>query len=915
MTITTKFNKRLSKNQKSKKNLHSFKLSFFMILVTLFYSVDFFSQNLIRNGDFEEGGSGIGFVVKGSGYTPLTAPFSGTTVPGNYGFTTNPQLMNTTDFIAGGDHTSGSGKMMVIDGNTLGTLKRFWQVGATGNGVCGLTIGETYTFSYWLKSVSNIGTPASIEVFLTGVSDVSPAISTTIATPQWQKITYTFKVTTGCVSIELFNNNVTALGNDFAVDDFSLLAPPVALSLSYTFNNPLCPDSIDGTITATGVGGNFPYSSYTLTGGGISPVTNTNGIFTGLAAGTYSISITDEGNNTAQKNNIILTNPNNLTTSPNVTICQGSSTTLTVSGSSASYTWTASPQDLSLTTPNIANPIVQPTQTTTYTVTSNPISDNTPNLVINGDFSEGNRYYINDYQYLDNGGGGIQRAYGVVSNPKNWFGPFGDCRDHTTGTGLMLVADGSTLNSGNDRIWEQTIAVVPNKSYTFSYWVQTVALPDPADLQVEINGVSIGKDLAPPTVCGWAQRKYVWNSGSNTTATIAIYDKKTMPNGNDFALDDIVFKINTTCSLSKSVTVTVNSSIVPTFSITSSYCTGSSIPALPTTSNNGITGTWSPAINSAATTEYTFTPNAGQCAISTKITLEISTSITPTFTPIAPICSGATLSALPTTSTNGITGVWSPALNNNATTEYTFTPNAGQCGIPAKLTIAVNPTTTPTFDAIAPICSGETPAALPTISNNGISGNWSPAINNEATTTYTFTPNADQCATSTIQTIIVGSSSVSITSECIDTDYTLEAITADENATFKWYKGETQLQGQTSNRLIVTTADIYKVVISSNGCPGEATENVVSFYCDIPKGISPNGDTKNDFFDLGNFSVNKLEIFNRYGIKVYTKSEYKNEWDGKSDNGQELPDGTYYYVVEFEGGKSKTGWVYLNREH
>ena len=104
-------------------------------------------------------------------------------------------------------------------------------------------------------------------------------------------------------------------------------------------------------------------------------------------------------------------------------------------------------------------------------------------------------------------------------------------------------------------------------------------------------------------------------------------------------------------------------------------------------------------------------------------------------------------------------------------------------------------------------------------------------------------------------------------------------------------------------------------MISSNGCPGEATENVVSFYCDIPKGISPNGDTKNDFFDLGNFSVNKLEIFNRYGIKVYTKSEYKNEWDGKSDKGQELPDGTYYYVVEFEGGKSKTGWVYLNREH
>ena len=91
--------------------------------------------------------------------------------------------------------------------------------------------------------------------------------------------------------------------------------------------------------------------------------------------------------------------------------------------------------------------------------------------------------------------------------------------------------------------------------------------------------------------------------------------------------------------------------------------------------------------------------------------------------------------------------------------------------------------------------------------------------------------------------------------------------------------------------------------------------DVNSVYCDIPRGISPNGDTKNDSFDLTNFSVNKLEIFNRYGIKVYTKSGYKNEWDGTSDKGQELPDGTYYYVVEFESGKSKTGWVYLNREH
>ena len=61
----------------------------------------------------------------------------------------------------------------------------------------------------------------------------------------------------------------------------------------------------------------------------------------------------------------------------------------------------------------------------------------------------------------------------------------------------------------------------------------------------------------------------------------------------------------------------------------------STAPALPATSNNGITGTWSPAtINTAAagTTTYTFTPAAGQCAATVTMDIVITTQITPTFT-------------------------------------------------------------------------------------------------------------------------------------------------------------------------------------------------------------------------------------------------------------------------------------------
>ncbi len=130
-------------------------------------------------------------------------------------------------------------------------------------------------------------------------------------------------------------------------------------------------------------------------------------------------------------------------------------------------------------------------------------------------------------------------------------------------------------------------------------------------------------------------------------------------------------------------------------------------------------------------------------------------NITPTFNAVAPICSGAALSALPTTSLNGITGTWAPALNNTTTTTYTFTPTAGQCATTTTLQIVVNPNITPTFNAVAPICSGAALSALPTTSLNGITGTWAPALNNTTTTTYTFTPTAGQCAATTTLQIVV----------------------------------------------------------------------------------------------------------------------------------------------------------------
>ncbi|WP_417197643.1 T9SS type B sorting domain-containing protein [Bizionia sp.] len=222
------------------------------------------------------------------------------------------------------------------------------------------------------------------------------------------------------------------------------------------------------------------------------------------------------------------------------------------------------------------------------------------------------------------------------------------------------------------------------------------------------------------------------------------------------------------CALTETMTITVNPSVTPTFTQVADVCDGDALPPLPTTSDNGVTGTWSPAIDNTATTTYTFTPDAGQCAVTETMTITVNPSVTPVFTQVADICEGDALPPLPTTSDNGVTGTWSPAIDNTATTTYTFTPDVGQCAVTETMTITVNPSVTPVFTQVADICEGDALPPLPTTSDNGVTGTWSPAIDNTTTTTYTFTPDAGQCAVAETMTITVNPSVMPVFTQVAD---------------------------------------------------------------------------------------------------------------------------------------------------
>ena len=84
----------------------------------------------------------------------------------------------------------------------------------------------------------------------------------------------------------------------------------------------------------------------------------------------------------------------------------------------------------------------------------------------------------------------------------------------------------------------------------------------------------------------------------------------------------------------------------------------------------------------------------------------------------------------------------------------------------------------------------------------------------------------------------------------------------------------------------------------------------------IPNAFSPNGDNKNDTWDitsLGDYPSAKLDIFDRYGVKIKSLSGNNIKWDG-TRGGVPVPIGTYYYIIDPGNNVAKiTGWVLVIR--
>jgi hypothetical protein len=156
--------------------------------------------------------------------------------------------------------------------------------------------------------------------------------------------------------------------------------------------------------------------------------------------------------------------------------------------------------------------------------------------------------------------------------------------------------------------------------------------------------------------------------------------------------------------------------VVPLFDIQTTYCLGDTPNVLPTTSLNGVTGTWSPSvIDTSFSGSYVFTPDPGQDATNVTLTVTVNSPITSTFFPIGPFYLDDDVPQLPFVSNEGISGSWIPAVVDTSVggfTTYTFIPNINECATPTSINIQVIPIANPVAPSPQTFNAGSTLADI-----------------------------------------------------------------------------------------------------------------------------------------------------------------------------------------------------------
>lgn len=402
-------------------------------------------------------------------------------------------------------------------------------------------------------------------------------------------------------------------------------------------------------------------------------------------------------------------------------------------------------------------------------------------------------------------------------------------------------------------------------------------------------------------------------------------------------------------------------------------CVGDDFPVLDATPTNPdidlalVTYIWTDGTGTTVSTDATFTPTeAGTYSVTViyppcseqTFNVDVIVNDPPTLDlgTDQVLCDGTSFEIVPviTGNTSGITYLWStgettPTITVNESGTYTLEITVGPCIVTDSIDIIISDPVivnlgddfVSCFDTdtiLTAEVDGDPQNATYEWYLNGVlladETNQTLMITEEGE--YTVIVTVDSCnGEDSIVVNLRDDLEVVVDEDFITCPNELQIITAttiEEGVSYQWFLNGDPIPGETNSTLEISLeagllgAQTYSVVITLGSCT--ATDSVdVTLYpvgnCIISEGISPNGDGFNDILDLtflnDRTGISKLQIFNRLGTLVFEQNNYTNQWRGQTNDGNDLPTGTYFYVIDLAGndavyGSQATGWIYLNQE-
>ncbi len=811
--------------------------------------------NLIVNGDFSGGNTGFS-----SSYN-YTFP-NGT--EGEYFVGTNPQAWNG-GLSPCGDHTSGAGNMMMVNGSPIANMSIWCQT-------VPVSPNTDYLFSTWVTPAYNVNMPI-LQFSINGVplgSNFSPSG----ANCTWEEFFSTWNSGANTTAnICIVNQNINIAGNDFGIDDISFspvctqigtvdvtvsgLPAPVANN-----TGPFC---IGSNINLS-VGAGFTNWDWTGPLGYNQPATQ-NPVIPGATmamSGDYTVTVTNAAGCTATSTTTVVVN-NSGVIAPNNTgpYCEGSPINLNAPAGAATYDWVG---PAGYTQLNTQNPVIPgstvgmsgdytvtatyvggctATGSTTVTVTAVPI----PGANSNSPICEGTT--LN----LGANGGGVYDWTGPNAYVQNNIQNPSIAGITVTGTGVYTV--------------NVTDAAGCSASATVNVTVNALPVAAAGNTGPVCNGSNIGLTSNGGTLYSW-----VGPGGYNDPNQNPVISPATPAQSGVYTVT--VTDANT-CSNTATTTLVINPTPVIIANINTPVCegqnftlTGIGAATYDWTGPNGFSvfNNTNPTVNNSVSADagvYTVTgTDASGCSSTATVTAVVNPMPVAAFS--TDINTGCTPLCVNFTDNSNIIGSTIVTWNWNVESQpAAATTNAAFCFNNAGL-----------YDASLTVTSAEGCISTATILN-AINAVASPVAN------FMYAPQI-------------------ITEEAPDVSF---GNTSAGAGNYAWDFGDGSISNaQNVQHTYADTGTYCVTLLASNaiGCVDTVVHCLVVtpvFTLFIPNSFTPNKDLMNPIFRVYGRGVQTLSviIFDRWGEDIFSFSNINSGWNGFTRNGSFCPQGVYTYRV------------------